>query len=486
MVPDTIVAPAFRSAPESVDTYGPEVADLARLAGFAPDPEQALALDLMFAVGPDGRRASFEVAVICARQNLKTGLLKMAALGWLFITDQRLVVWSAHEFRTAQEAFRDMDELCASHPAIAARVAHVYRGNGDEAIELKSGARLIFKARTKGGGRGLSGDKVVLDEAFALQPVHMGALLPTLSARPDPQVVYASSAGLVDSGVLRAIRDRGRAGGDPSLTYLEWCDSGSWSEPGCARDKCDHGLTAVGCALDDRDRWRAANPALGRRIDVESIAAERRALPASEFARERLGWWDEPGITSKDLTPEVWEAALDTSPIEPGAVGLAIDVAPGQQSAAIAVAGVNADEVLTVEVMDHRSGSRWLVERLVAILEASGDRQRPVGILPGSPAGSLIPDLEAAGVNLVKLRGEEFAQACGAFSAAVVEGETKHRGQEALTTAVLGASSRPAGDAWRWSRKDSTTDICPLVAVTVARWLATTREPDGDPGVWFI
>ena len=56
------------------------------------------------------------------------------------------------------------------------QVKAIYRGNGDEAIELVTGSRLIFKTRTKGGGRGLSGSKVILDEGMFLQPMHMGSL----------------------------------------------------------------------------------------------------------------------------------------------------------------------------------------------------------------------------------------------------------------------------------------------------------------------
>lgn len=166
------VEPAFRSVPAYDRTLGPEVADLSRLAGYGPDPEQEMALDAIFAIDGSGRSVAFETAVIACRQNLKTGVFKQAALGWLFVTDERLVVWSAHEFRTSQEAFRDLDELITGSDLLRRRVKHIYRGNGDEAIELLSGARVIFKTRTKGGGRGLSGRKVILDEAFALQPMH--------------------------------------------------------------------------------------------------------------------------------------------------------------------------------------------------------------------------------------------------------------------------------------------------------------------------
>jgi hypothetical protein len=290
-----VVAPAVRAGPDFHKTYGDEVADLAELAGFAPDPEQKLGLDLIFAVDRRGKSAAFEFCVVCSRQNLKTGLFKQAALGWLFITDQNLVVWSAHEFNTAQEAHRDMAALIENCAPLSRRLKRVYSGAADKSIELTTGQRLIFKARTATGGRGLSGDKVVLDEGFALHPSHMGALLPTLSVRPDPQVVYGSSAGLSDSDVLRGVRDRGRAGGAGRLAYLEWA-----APLGGCQPLCDHLPSRPGCALDRVENWRAANPLLGRTrlngtgLTVEYVAAERAALPPMEFARERLGWWDEP------------------------------------------------------------------------------------------------------------------------------------------------------------------------------------------------
>ncbi len=61
-----------------------------------------------------------------------------------------------------------MEILITGCAPLARRVKKISYGNGEEAIELQTGQRLIFKARTKTGGRGLSGDKVVLDEAFAL------------------------------------------------------------------------------------------------------------------------------------------------------------------------------------------------------------------------------------------------------------------------------------------------------------------------------
>jgi hypothetical protein len=70
--------------PDYTFSAGPEVADVAELAGLPPDAQQRLILDVLFAEqGP--RPAVFEVDVLAPRRNLKTGTAKMASLGWLYL-----------------------------------------------------------------------------------------------------------------------------------------------------------------------------------------------------------------------------------------------------------------------------------------------------------------------------------------------------------------------------------------------------------------
>lgn len=482
MTASVLVEPAFRFAPQYTQTLGPEVADLCSLAGFAPDPEQRLGLDLIFAMRPGNMSAAFEVGVVCSRQNLKTGLFKQAALGWLFITEQRLVVWSAHEFRTSAEAFRDLAELIEGCTWLDRRVRNIYRGNGDEAIELTTGQRLIFKTRTKGGGRGLSGDKVVLDEAMFLQPQHMGALLPTLSARPDPQVLYGASAGLAESDVLRGVRDRGRAGADPRLAYLEWCDD----LPGvCAVPNCGHGLDTPGCRLDDRARWARSNPALGRRITVEYIANERRALPPAEFARERLGWWDEQAGEVPVPMP-AWRGRSGAAGRPEGPVAFAVACAwPDAESASIGVAGRLGGE-LVVQVVEHRRGYGWVTGRMVEL--TGGHQSCAVVGDPAGPAGPVVAEMEAAGLDVVRVTAREAAHAFGLIRTAVLgdEADLRHFGQPELDAAVEHAHRRPLADGWVWARKGA-VDISPLEAVTLAVWGHATRgHLAGEPSAYVL
>jgi hypothetical protein len=49
----------------------------------------------------------------------------------------------------------------------------------------------------------------------------------------------------------------------------------------------------------------------------------------------------------------------------------------------------------------------------------------------------------------------------------VAEENFAHLGSQELRDAVLGAAQRPVGDAWAWSRKNSSVNIAPLVAVTL-------------------
>lgn len=196
-----------------MSSAGPEAVELAASAGLILDPWQADVLEGALAEKPDGRWAATEVAVVVPRQNGKGSILEARELHGLFLDDScKLITHTAHRFDTCIEHFRRLRDLIEGCPDLDRKVRKIREANGDEGIELLDGSRINFKARSKGSGRGFSGDLVVLDEAFWL--LELGSLLPTLSARPNPQIWYTSSAPLprAESDVLRSICRRGRAG----------------------------------------------------------------------------------------------------------------------------------------------------------------------------------------------------------------------------------------------------------------------------------
>jgi len=105
------------------------------------------------------------------------------------------------------------------------------------------------------------------------------------------------------------------------------------------------------------------------------------------------------------------------------------------------------------------------VERLA---ELSKKRNAPVVLDGASRAAALIPGLVAAGVKPVVYSTTDVVRACSGFMDKVDEGKLHHLGQPELSIAVDAARRRKVGDAWAWHRRDTSVDISPLVAATLA------------------
>jgi hypothetical protein len=392
------------------------------MAGLILDPWQQYVLKAALGERQDGMWAAFEVAIIVSWQNGKNGIVEARELAALYLLGEMLTLHSSHEFKTTAEGFRRLLFLIENCADLERRVKKVTRAHGDEGIELKTGQRIRFVARTSGSGRGFSGDLIVLDEAMILSTEAMGALLPTLSARPNPQVWYTSSAGRAESTQLARVVKRGRAGNDPSLAYFEWSiDDGD--------------------PHDDPASWAKANPALGIRISEEHIRRELAAMDFTEFARERLGVGTY-AVEGEDewtvISEASWSAASDlySEPTDP--VTFAVDVPPDRASATIAVAGGRTDGRRHTEIVDHAAGTSWVADRLKTLVERWSPKA--VALDVGGPAGSLMTELEQAGIKPLLVGSREMAQACGAFYSAVLEDRLRHRGGVELT-AALGRSS---------------------------------------------
>ena len=449
--------PRIATWPKARSSAGTEAVELAASAGLVLDDWQALVLEHSLAERKDGKWASFEVGLIVPRQNGKGSILEARELAGLFLFGESLILHSAHEFKTAQEAFRRVLALVESTDDLRKRVSRVRTSHGEEGIELTTGQRLRFVARSTGSGRGFSGSLVILDEAYRLPQEALGALMPTLSAQPNPQLWYASSAGHVDSDVLRSLRDRGAAK-EPDLCYFEWS-----AEPSAAPD--------------DPAAWRQANPALGIRISEEHVAREHAAMPAEEFARERLGIWSDPGLADTAITSVEWDKCVDQSSTVLDPVSIGVDVGP-EGATSIAIAGARSDGLLHVEVIDHKPGTSWAVERIQALVR----RWSPSAVVldAGAPAGALLPDLERVGVQVRKVAGREMAQAAVALTAHIDQQTLRHLQQPDLDTAVAAARRRVVGDLWAFGRRGSFADISPLCAVALAAWghaQTAGREP---------
>lgn len=469
--------PLHMWVPPYAQTFGNLAAEVGEQLGMVMDNEQRMILDAIFAEDNEGAPACFSVAAIAPRQNLKTATLEIAALTDVFVLGEPVHAWTAHLYDTAQKSFVHMVQLIEGNDDFRKRVRAITRGNGNQAIELLSGERIEFHARSDRAGRGITGDKITWDEALFLQPAMTGALLPILATRKGAQVRYGSSAGFVNSDVLRRIRDRGRAGGHARSAYFEW--AAPLAE--CEDPACNHEEGVLGCVADRMDLLEQANPALGRRITKERLLDFRGEMPPVEFIREFLGWWDEPGTADAAFGPGNWEACVGDQPqgVPMGALGIAasMDMRHGAITAA-----ANDGEVIHLRPLQHGPGTSWVVAR---VKELQDQHNVPAVIDKRGPAAPLIPHLERAGVKVTVLDTGEVMDACASLLDRVRDRTVRHAGYPELDAAVAGAVRRMVSDRWAWGRKLSTSDISTLEAATLAAHAALLPTPLVEAwGVW--
>lgn len=461
----TARAPLHRWAPEHKTTFGDIAAKVGVDLGLTPDPEQQWLLDVIYGEDAPEIPTSSEVVAVAPRQNIKSSTFEIAALTDLFVVGVPLSVWTAHQFKTSRKSFEDMRRRILGNPDYASR-CFFRDSHGEEAITLHTGETLEFHARSGGSGRGFSGvARITLDEALYLRPADMGALSPTQVTREDAQIRYGSSAGLVASEVLRDLRERGRAGDDPSLAYVEY---GATYRP-CDNHDCSHEIGTPGCALDDRELWWQANCAMwAGRITEAAIEKQRRRLTPAEFMREFFSWWEDPPSGGGAIDLAAWLALADPSAERGSKPCFAVATAPDRSWAAIAVAWMRPDAMPQVMLADYRPTTTWVAERVAQLRAQWG--------------GTVLADTASRGlVDAEEPSQAEQAKAHNALSDAVTAGTMRHGNEAALATSIRAARWRPLGDTRVLDRKGS-TDISPLIAASLAVHGLTTRPQGG----WMV
>lgn len=447
--------PRFRLHPPRVESDAQRAIDLAALAGLHLDPWQQDALDAMLGIDAAGKWAARSAALICPRQNGKGAVLEALELYWLFLCpEDRLIVHTAHRFDTSQDHFKRIASLVDNTPTLRKRVKAIRVANGSEGIELLDGSRLLFKARSKGGIRGLSPDKVALDEAFYLWDEAVQAILPAQAARPNPQTVYASSSPIdgPESEFLRRLCLRGRVG-DPTLAYIEYS-------------------AAPGSDLDDEALWRDVNPSLGDRLLVATLRANRTMMTDEAFGAEHLGIWTEAQKAAGAIDLSAWSGLqVPTADADwlAGEVCFGIEGPPSGDYVSVVAAGMVGDRV-GIELAKREPGTEWLLPWAVE----ANERRRPKGFVfdpKSATADAHMAAFRAAGLPVIECGFADRAlpQATIGINDDIHNDRLRVLSHPLFDAAVEGAERRYLGESWLWNRKAG-VDPTPLVAATLARW----------------
>lgn len=463
---------------------GDDCAFLAHAYGLTLDEWQQAVVTSWLAEDAKGRLVAGTCGLAVPRQNGKNGTVEAVQL-YKMVVQGRKILHTAHEVKTARKHFLRMKSFFEDerrYPELFELAkGGIRQTNGQEAIVLSNGGSIEFVARSRGSGRGYTVDDLFFDEAQDLTDEQQDALLPTISASPtgDPQQVYLGTPPGERSpgGVFARLRARGVSGKAKRFVWHEW------SIP-------DETLPA-----DAVKKWRenayATNPALGIRLNIQTVQDELAAMSAEGFARERLGWWEPASSSSAGIDFSQWDVLRIPEVEAPSAGRKVFAVVFAWDGSGVGLAAaIRPDDGGPVHVDPIRQaplgeGTQWLVDWLL-------DRHREAAQIvvygKGQTEG-LINSLRDGGARSKKLiltpAFGQSLEAHGMFEQAIKNGTLTHLGFEALDAQVKDTVKQPIGKGggFGWASR-SDQSVVMLEAVTFAHWGAriTKRRPVSSSG----
>lgn len=403
---------------------------------------------------PDGRPRFRRVLVLVARQNGKTHMCKVLALYWLFVECVALVVGMSTNLDYARESWEaavltaeGTEELAVLLPSNGVR-----RANGEQCLTTSDRCRYKIAASNRKGGRSLSIDRLISDE---LREQHdwsaYNAAYPAMNARPHGQAFFISNQGDDRSIVLDSLRDGALAyittgEGDERLGLFEYS----------APDGCD---------LMDPSGWAAANPNLGRRLDVDTVRGA--AIVAKQNGgEEEAGYRTEvlcQRVRNLDaaVDPAAWVRCLDPGTLDGvrSRLALCLDVSPDGLHATLAAAAPLDDGRTRVEVLAAWSGV-GCADAMSRDLPGWIERTRPqtLGWFPTGPAAALAAPLRSSrlartpGLTVEEIKADAAA-VCMGFGQQVLGVQVAQSDDALLNSHVEAAEKLRSGDRWVFSRR---------------------------------
>lgn len=452
--------PSERIVPDYKTSDGMDAEKIVRVGGTILDPWQVLILDDWLGRTASGRWAAPTCGGSVPRQNGKTGLVEARIeAGMLMFNEQ--VIYTAHLQKTATETFEEIQNFF-DQPKFRKYLKDIKTALGREQIILKSGARVKFLARTRNGGRGQHGDLLIIDEAQEMDADAQASFLPAISASLNPQTIYVGTPPGPESPgtVFRGIRKKAIDGGSKQTAWFEFS------------------VPEIG-DVSDKKRWTDTNPALGRRILLSTIEAEKEQMDDDTFARERLGWWtpEDTHELNYAIDRQKWEACKSSELKPEGKTAYGVKFSADGAEVCLCGAVIPKEGKARISIIDRRftaEGTKWLADWLNERYKQAScvvvDGRNGVDVLC-----ERLAEVWKYKGSVIKPRASDVIAAVSVLVNAINESTvTWYEKQTALSDSATTSVKRPIGSGWGFGGDDS----APIEAAALALWGAQTSKRD--------
>lgn len=278
------------------------------------------------------------------RANGKTALAAMLAIAELFAGDMSAeVLVVASDERQARITLNLARRMIELNPELAER-AHVYK---DRIAIPQTDATLVPLPADPAALHGWDPSLLIVDEMHVVSEEIWEAVSSVTGKRPESLTLAISTPASSQESVMWKLTEHGREGKDPAFWLKEYA-------------------APAGCATDDREAWRTANPALSCRppfLAEDGMAAARRTLREPVFRQLRLGQW----VTTADSWLPF--GALDqiedtTHVVDPKEkITLGFDGSASGDASVLIGCTVKDPHLFVLDMWENPGDNRWRVPR---------------------------------------------------------------------------------------------------------------------------
>jgi len=303
--------------------------------------------------------------------------------------------------------------------------------------------------------QGLHPSMVIFDELHVAKEEVWTAMALGSATRPDGITIGITTAGDDTSELLKNLYTRGHSaieGQEDLERFGFFC----WEAP-------------KGCALDDEEAVRSANPQLASGIlDWEAVKNELATMPAPDARRYRLNQF----VSSMNAWIPVgaWVNLENGRPNTPQV--FAIDRTPGWEYCSIVTAEVLENGKTATELVASFNNTN-MDEVIGACLKLA--KYGKTFIMDSNVLDDLGAALKQRGLRVQFTSNKDLILASNNAYSRITNKEIIHPKDDIVSMQMQQAVRKNSGDSWRIARKDGRTEVDAAIATVLAIWFVETQ-----------